>query len=306
MRRPRGHGARQAGVSLIELMIALAIGVIMILAVSRIYLASAGGAQEAEARATLDARMRFLHGRLSDEFRRADFWGRVPAAAERTGNLTLDNDCEGDFAFGRGEEASVATADRPLGVWASRQSPAGCSLHEPREEQTFVAVRYASEPCESAGCDGPAISSFYPFIGFFSDGAPPATPERAEPEDHWQYGGSLYYLSEDNDALRRLWITGSGLASQEVLQGVEALAFRWHDENGWRATETLSAAIMPRVDAVEIDAVVSVAVRATYRETAVYRLSDGREVASAPGRLYRRFTFVVPIEMHRMGDGDAP
>lgn len=290
--------------SLIELMIAMAIGLIMILALSRVYLSSAEGAQEAEARAMLVDKLRFLHERFNYEFRRADFWGRVPADAERLGTLSLSGDCDGEFAFGRSAEAD---ASRPLGLWASRDPPTGCSLQNPLAEQSYLAVRYAAEPC-AGQCDTPSLSSFYPYIGFFV-GSAPALPERGDENDLWRYGGSLYYLSSDETALRRLWISGGKLVNQEVLRGVEALAYRWcvddgDGENAWLATDQLTPTDMNRVVAVEIEAVVSTTTRATYRETRSYTLSDGTRVASSPGKMYRDLAFVVPLEMHRLGGGD--
>ncbi|WP_106418778.1 PilW family protein [Salinicola tamaricis] len=76
---PRG----QAGATLIELMIAMAIGLVMILALTRVYLASAESAADAAAQARLMDKARLLQERFNSEFRRADFWGRVPADAER-------------------------------------------------------------------------------------------------------------------------------------------------------------------------------------------------------------------------------
>lgn len=303
--RSRGAVARrEAGLSLIELMIAMAIGLIMILALSRIYLASAEGAQEAEARATLIDKVRFLHERFNYEFRRADFWGRVPADAERLGILSVSGDCDGEFAFGR---TADTPADRPLGIWASRESPAGCSLHDPLAEQTFVAVRYAAEPCRPGQCDFPSVSSFYPYIGFFI-GSAPSLPERGGDDDLWRYDGSLYYLSSDETALRRLWISGSRLVNQEVLRGVEALAYRWYVESGgvgtWLATDELTPPDARRVTAVEIEVVVSARTRATYQEPRDYTLGNGVSVQSEPGKMYRQFSFVVPLEMHRVGGGD--
>lgn len=295
---------RQTGVTLIELMIALVIGLIMILALSRVYLTSAESAKEAEARSTLTDKMRFLQERFNYEFRRADFWGRVPADAERLGGLTLGADCEDEFAFGRD---ATSASDRPLGIWASNTKPAGCNIDEAQSGQTYVAVRYAGDPCLPGECDSPSLRSFYPSISFFI-GSSPALPERASTSDHWQYEGSLYYLRSDS-TLWRLRISGSNLVNQEILRGVEALSYRWHDVNGlgdggWLSTDALSASQMQQIDGVEIEAVVSAETRATYHDSRSYQLSDGRVIATQPGQLYRHFSFVVPLEMHRFGDSD--
>ncbi|KFF50300.1 hypothetical protein GY26_03190 [Gammaproteobacteria bacterium MFB021] len=305
----RGGARRQAGATLIELMIAMAIGLVMILALTRVYLASAESAADATAQASLMDKARLLQERFNTEFRRADFWGRVPADAERRGTLTLTSDCGGDFAFGRGAQAA---SDRPLGVWASTTQPKDCKLQSPLANQTYVVIRYAAEPCAAAGCGGPALKSFYPFASFF-DGSAPAEPQRADATDFWRYGGSLYYLSQNSGdtALWRLRLVGNGLSNQEVLEGVEALAYRWYVANAggsggsWQSSANLSAAMAPRIQAAQIEAVVSVATRATYQDSRQYTLSDGTQVAPVRGRRYRELAFVVPLEMHRPGGGNG-
>ncbi|WFF40887.1 hypothetical protein EVC62_04890 [Salinicola endophyticus] len=302
-------GHRQAGATLIELMVAMVLALVMILALTRVYLASAESASDATARASLTDKTRLLHERFNSEFRRADFWGRVPADAERRGTLTLGSDCDGDFAFGRSAQAA---SDRPLGVWASTTQPKACSLQSPLAKQTYVVIRYATETCASGGCGGPALKSFYPYTSFFN-GTPPAEPERADANDLWRYGGSLYYLSQQQGgtSLRRLRLSGARLRNQEVLEGVEALVYRWYvadaggNDGRWQTTANLSAAMAPRIQAVEIEAVVSVATRATYQDTQQYTLSDGTRVDPVRGRLYRELAFVVPLEMHRPGGGNG-
>lgn len=304
IRRAQRSAHRQTGVTLIELMIAMAIGLIMILALSRVYLASAESASEAEARSTLTDKMRLLQERFNYEFRRADFWGRVPADAKRLGNLTLGADCEDEFAFGRN---ATSASYQPLGIWASDTKPAGCNIDEAQSGQTYVAVRYAGDPCLPGECNSPSLRSFYPSISFFI-ASPPALPERASANDHWQYEGSLYYLRKDS-TLWRLRISGSHLVNQEIMRGVEALSYRWHDVNedddsGWLSTDALSSSQMQQIDGVEIEVVVSAETSATYHDARSYQLSDGRVIATQPGQLYRHFSFVVPLEMHRFGDSD--
>ncbi|WP_083941774.1 PilW family protein [Salinicola socius] len=301
--RLEANAHRQSGVTLIELMIAMVIGLIMILALSRVYLSSAESVREAEAHAALTDKMRLLRERFDFEFRRADFWGRVPADAARLGELTLGADCEGEFAFGRNGESQPY---QPLGIWAADAKPDGCNIDEAMDDQSYVALRYAGDSC-SSGCDSPSVRSFYPSIYFFTGNAP-ALPERANRDDNWQYEGSLYYLKRDS-TLWRLRISGSNLRNQEILRGVEALSYRWHDTNedengGWVNTDQLSVSRMQQVDGVEIEAVVSTETRATYHDSRSYPLRDGRVVATQPGQRYRHFSFVVPLEMHRFGDGD--
>lgn len=306
---------RQTGVTLIELMIAMVIGLIMILALSRVYLASAEGAREAEAGSMLTDKMRLLQERFNYEFRRADFWGRAPADAGRLGGLALGADCEGEFAFGR----YATSADyQPLGIWASDTKPAGCNINDAMADQSYVAVRYAGDPCipdstePQQACSSASLRSFYPSVNFFI-GSSPALPERASTNDHWQYEGSLYYLRSDS-TLWRLEISGSNLVNQEILRGVEALSYRWHDATGsgndaWLATSDLGTnklrpEDMQQIDGVEIEAIVSAETSATYRDPRSYTLSDGRVMVTQPGKLYRHFSFVIPLEMHRFGGSD--
>ncbi|KAA0016705.1 prepilin-type N-terminal cleavage/methylation domain-containing protein [Salinicola corii] len=306
MRRAKERAHWQTGVTLIELMIAMAIGLIMILALSRVYLSSAESARDAEAHSTLTDKMRLLQERFNYEFRRADFWGRVPADAERLGNLTLGSDCGGEFAFGR--DATVSEDYQPLGVWASTIQPVGCNINDAVANQSYVVLRYAGDPCASDECDSPSLSSFYPSISFFI-GTPPPLPERASANDHWQYEGSLYYLRRDS-TLWRLRMSGSRLVNQEVLRGVEALAYRWHEATAsgdgvWLVTSNLDPEQMQQIDGVEIEMVVSAETRATYHDARSYQLSDGRVVETKPGFLYRHFSFVVPLEMHRLENDNA-
>lgn len=308
------RGARQRGVSLIELMIAMAIGLIMILAVTRVYLANGEGIREAQSRAALSDKARFLYERFNYELRRADFWGRVPADAERLGVVSISGDCGGEFAFGRDNDAP---ATRPLGVWAAKTQPSDCSLTEPLSGQEFLAVRYAAEPCGTGGCgDGPAIKSFYPYISFFKgSGSEPEQPTEAnDVDDIWHYGGSLYYLSiegdDDSPALRRLLLNQSGSwTNQEVLQGVEWLNYHWFvdsDGDGSQdkilTTDQLTTANIGEAIAVKVEAILSVKTQAGY-QAAPYTLSDGSVVGGAPSRMYRKITFVVPLAMHGSGVG---
>lgn len=301
-------GRGQSGVTLIELMIAMAIGLIMMLAVSRVYLANSTAARESEGRADLVDKVRLLHERFNYELRRADFWGRVPADAERQGQISIGNDCGDEFAYGRDTETP---STRPLGIWASNSPPSDCSLTNPQENQEYLAVRYAAESCGAGGCDdATSLKSFYPYIAFVN-GSEPAVPEHAGADDIWRYGGSLYYLSKNEKALRRLWLQGNSLSNQEVMRGVEALAYQWWIDNDADgsvdvklSTDQLVPTQMTEAIAVEVEAVLSVETLAAYQESREYVLSNGTAIESQPGKMYRRITFVVPLEMHRAGSFD--
>ncbi|WP_110687758.1 PilW family protein [Salinicola aestuarinus] len=305
----RGRRA-QRGMTLIELLIALAIGSIMILAISRVYLAAASGVRDYRDRTALVDCVRLLHDHLDYELRRADFWGRVPADAPRSGKVAIDGDCDGAFAFGR---TADAPPDQPRGIWASMQPPQGCSLDEALADQTYLAVRYAAENCAAADCSGkPVIESFYPTI-VFGEALGAEGPVNADPaRDRWRYGGSLYYLRHDDDGEPALWrrvLLGGGLTkSHEVLKGVEALAFRWAVDTdrdgsaeGTAAIDELLPGDMPSVAGIEVDALVSTSAPAGYRDARRYPLIDGRQIETRPGRRYRTIRFLVPLEMHLSG-----
>jgi len=297
----------QIGVSLVELMIAMVLGLAMVLAVSRVYLSSATEMSQARAQSELVDKVRLLHERLSYELRRADFWGRVEAGAERQGSIGVSQDCEGAFAFGR---KSDSDPQLPLGIWASTSAP-DCIPQDHQKAQEYLSIRYASGPVTALEENKDYLKSFYPYVVLFSGDTPPAMPIQADDsQDIWIYGGGLYYLSNEGRGLRRLYLNNGTLKTQEVLTGVDALRYRWGvDDDGdaqpdrYIATEELTTQLVPSLVASRIEMLISVKVRAGYQESKDFTLMDGTVVAPEKGRMYSQFRFTVPLDMHRRSTG---
>ncbi|WP_106475605.1 PilW family protein [Phytohalomonas tamaricis] len=237
-------GYRQRGASLLELMIALALGALVIGAIVTIYIHVARAAQYQQALTEVQSTGRFATQLIADDIRRAGFWGKVwQPSFEGTFEADDDNFQQAARA-GYGGDAQLA---QPLPAWGAPTAEvcqhSGCinSLWsgDPQAPHDVLFVRYAKvDGASSVGLESHGSCAW---IGTGSGGA----CSNLDDDDQWQYHAVYYYLrsvqetQSDGGALNvpALYMAQLGATGQyrtvEIVRNVEALAIDWgYDQDG--------------------------------------------------------------------------
>lgn len=301
----------QQGMSLIELMLALAISSMLLLLVNNLFFTSSQSLRYYQARSELLGKAETLHSRFSYEFRRVGFWGRVSTSAKHSGQLTIGSDCEGLFSFSR---ASDADNQQPLSMWASRNKPSGCTTSR-MLNQTYVALRYAGELCRHGICtEGPVVHNYDNQINFASSAQDIPVVERSQinnsaPISSWAYQGGIYYLrrAKETNALWRLALVQGKLRNQEIMLGVDEIDYRWGlDRNkdgyvdNWIETNHLNSDDIHSVIGVEFSIKLSTGYGVKNQISEANNESEILGFYSKNNRLHYRYSFIVIIENNRI------
>lgn len=238
--------ARQRGASLLELMIALALGVLVTGALVMFYIHMARAAQYQQALAEIQATGRFATQLIAHDLRRAGFWGRAWQPSFVGAFTTSDAKFQRPARAGYG---GTELFDGPLPVWgapADRVCQASGCLGdawggEPQAPRDALFVRYARARDDSAA---PLLESHgsCAWIGSASGGP----CDGLDTDDHWRYYAVYYYLrgvqepQPDGGSLNvpalymaQLGALGQYRAAVEIVRNVEALAVEWgYDSDG--------------------------------------------------------------------------
>lgn len=248
---------RQGGVSLVELMVAVVIGLVLLAGITQLYLGSKRSYTALETLARLQENGRYAIDVLARDLRRAGYWGgnadiSMPATAGSEGPYTPpDNTCNtGDSTWGRMVDRRVFGIDREssgAGYGAcipAAAHPAGDILVTRYTSPTDVDFTVAAE--YNAGTDGNRLyirSSLFEsriFIG--SKNGDADNTGLKEPNRAAAMVANAYYINDSVQQCRgnnvpALWresLDASGRpVGEELAVGVEQLQVQWGvDTNG--------------------------------------------------------------------------
>jgi type IV pilus assembly protein PilW len=234
---PRGiRGARRGslGMTLIELMVSLVIGLFLTWGAIEVYLQSKGNYRSAEVITRLQENTRFALDTLEPDLRLASFWGKhrdpgrvvVPTAGVV---ITCDGNNVGDWALDLTNPVAATDDDYDLDCGALSEARAGSDV---------LVVRHASDLTAAPAAGRIQLVSNLSRAWVMNDGNPPpeagATAETRDLFVHAYYVDNASSFSDTIPSLRRQTLVAGGvIEDQEMITGVENLQVQYGlDTNG--------------------------------------------------------------------------
>jgi len=290
--RTRIKHSRQSGVSLVELLVGMVLGIMLIVGAVAVYLASKRSYVEVEQVAALTENARFVQKLMNDSLRHAGFFGEVPARmVARDPNLTLvEGNCLGpadahnlnQFVFAAPiDNANIKDCIKDPYV------PPGGFVNDvlvvkhvlPRPLLDSPRPHDPAEDDYEIGFDGEGklqdhktyvMTNNISGVMFDGNDAPPdINPGGAMPNSSaWEYQYEVFYVSKKPDAdedappqlSRRVLVWKDDhmeLKTEEVAEGVEnlRLLFGFDDDDDGdvdRYTNSAEVTDWSQVDSVEV------------------------------------------------------
>ncbi|RKQ95843.1 type IV pilus-assembly PilW-like protein [Kushneria sinocarnis] len=209
----------QRGAGLLELLVALAVGMLLITGAVSLYLQTARASQQQQALADIQERGRLVIRLLSEELRRAGYWGE-----ELTPALEIT---DSPMAISRAELLQPVWAGSLVQAERKELLPSGATLTSVKADaglpSQVLVVRHVRSDDTSGVCVRRRQGRMT-----LDPGAACSGSER--------YYAATYYLRDVEDArqgrvpalmLRELDDEGRWANSVELVRGVEALALEW-------------------------------------------------------------------------------
>ena len=321
----------QRGLSLIELMISLVIGLILTLGIVRVFSASQHGYRVQESTGRLQENARFAMETLGRELRHADFFGGVaPEFIERDSSISAPGSaCT---------ESWMADIARPLFAYAGGSgSPlAGCTVENYVPDSDVLVVRYAdpsryvptsffsTESADDATKNGRLYlrarigrsGYLFPFTKTAIDDAMDEVPgDEASGVFSYQYKANVFYIRR-NDGTPHLWVrtidgSATGVAaSQELIEGIEMMRLMFGVDldgdsvvdryltiaemaaDNWRRAMVVRVGLLVRGDALD-----------NFVDDATYTFPDGfTYTPPTADRRFQRRLFVQDLHLRNRTD----
>ena len=221
--------SKQQGLSLVELMVSLTLGLLVIAAVIYLFLSSKQTYIHTDRMVRMNENGRYALGILSEDLRLVDFWGEARTLDIQT-DSNLDDvaiDCSGvgqgyDFAtpFGAGTAVTASILD---------------CIDDAVIGSDFLVVKHvATSPTAVGTISGDRtyiasnVAKAILFDGDGKDPRPTTTPGGDVPNGQfWEYNATIYYVRNDGSgvpSLQRRRLTGNTWGDpEEVAIGVEQL-----------------------------------------------------------------------------------
>lgn len=291
----------QRGLSLVELMVALTLGLLLVAGVTRLFLSARQGYRVQESHARQQDNARFVMETLASEIRHADFWGGAsPQALSVVSNLGTATDCS---------EAWMADVAFPLRAYAgAATSPlAGCTVSDYVPNTDVLVVRYADPNrfVSNAELDAPPadLSANGRLLVRAAVGGSGsvylinnlAAARSAQPGDeadgvvNYKYVARVLFVrsnNQDQPTLYQRTLTSAGVsASQQLAEGVEMLRYSFGlDQDGDLVVDRYVATA--DMTATDWSRVLSIRVGLLMRGDALDEFSDDRSYTFPDGYTY--------------------
>jgi type IV pilus assembly protein PilW len=318
----------QAGVSLVELMVALVLGLFLIFGAVTIYSKSRTTYRTTEAVARLQEAARYAFDTIEPDVRMASYWGLASRAdyivnstvpgddrpAELDAAAAEIDDCGDNFAINLQEYLAGVNGADAAGMWPLECDP---FRGEWREDTDVLVVRRGGEAQPAAlttgrlyvqtsriqgsmfvatACTNPKDPACIP-----ADYSPPASETRT-------LETTIYYISNESTArddvpsLRRKRLVNGSMMDEEVISGVEDLQVRFGiDTNADTNADTY---VDPETDSTLyggaiVSATIWLRVRGEDPEIGFVddRTYTAGDTATTPGGNFRRFLISKTIQL---------
>lgn len=215
----------QRGFSLIEVMVAMVIGIMILLGLSQVFISNSRTSLEIDRVGRQIENGTYALQLLEDELTNAGFWGE--AGVQSVG--ALPELCPD----------TVAELTLAMGYPVQGEGAGGCV--DPKDESDFIAVRRASTSiCDSdsvgcaainlqvAACAGPTAVEV-PGAVELAQGKADLQAKRRDcvtTAPIYRFLSRAYYV-DDNDVLTREELTGAGYGATRLVDGIEMLRFEY-------------------------------------------------------------------------------
>lgn len=297
----------QQGFSLVELMVTSTIGLLLLAAVSGLFLSSNYSAKETATRSGIYENGRYALSTLNDELRAAGFWGGTHAIdiAQSGGLDPIVVDCS-DAAAGYNYNESL---------WALTPTTAnvlGCITNAVVGSDVLVVKHVAQTPTVVADIL-PARTYLMSNTtkGILFDGADPAPSTgdggNVPSGQAWEYINSIYYVANNDDGIPTLYrkrLYGNVWGSlEEVALGVERLHVQFGvDTSGDGVADSFRDGANAEWDSV-VSAHVYLLVRSenenpSYEDNKTYKMGD--VTVSPIGDHYHRLVFDTSVNLRNL------
>lgn len=295
-----------SGLSLIELMVAMVIGLILIGGTASVYLASKQSYVEVERMARMTQNSRFALQMISDSLIHAGYSGELPLGSiEADASLSaIGADCTGTAAGYDLTNYLIATTSNGSG------EAMGCITDA--LPNTLVLMVKNVRPLRLTPADIVATNTYVVannIRGILFDGAdtaPTITIGGDVPNGNvWIYEAQIYYIRDKGTAVpqltRRVLVNGA-FVTEELVEGVENISFlfgRDSDGDGNVDVYQNAAAIADwsSIAAVEVNILVrSNTIDPQYTDNKTYNLGDLAPIV-APGDKYHRMVMQSTVSL---------
>jgi len=223
--RPSIQAGTQAGMTMIETMVAMAISSVLVLGAITMYGNARANYRTAENIARLQESMRFATDTLDGDIRLAGFWGRTNEAATIAYDPAVTTvDCANN------DVTQWALGQRGIGIDASDDVyDLDCPGTNPRANSDVLIVRHA-DPMQNTVATANRVQVQTHNTGgtIFANGILPA-PIDANLNQLYDVVISAYYISNESrydaamPSLRRRTLVGQTMQDEEIINGVENL-----------------------------------------------------------------------------------
>lgn len=231
--RIRSALARQNGMTLIELMVSMVIGIFLTWGAFEVYLQTKGNYRTAEIATRLQENARYALETLEPDLRLAGFWGlhSEPALIAPSTGISVRCDGADISAWALDLASAVAASDEAYDLPCAPFS-------EARSNSDVLIVRHASELLREPQEGQVQLQSSLALARLFNDGVVPegfaAASETRDLQVHAYYIDNRSSFLEDSPSLRRLTLVNGGvIEDQEMISGAENLQVQFGlDTNG--------------------------------------------------------------------------
>ena len=294
----------QRGFSIIELMVAMVVGLLIVAATSSLFISTKRAYVDSELVSRMQENGRFALNVLADELRLVNFWGEAPQPEirQRSDLDPITGDCTG--------QAAGYLLDSPIfAVTAASSTVASCVNDAQVNSDVLFVKHVAPTPISLADIrNDRSYVMANPFFGILFDGADPP-PSNAVGGDVpngqlWEIRSALYYVRNDGVTppalVRRLLRSGAWSPPEEIAAGVENIQFLFGvDDNSDNTVDRYVSTADANFDQV-IAARVFLLVRSdtqdgSYLDRRTYQL--GSLTINNPGDHFRRMVYETTISL---------
>lgn len=218
----------QRGFSLIEVMVAMVIGIVILLGLSQVFISNSRTSLEIDRIGRQIENGTYALQLLEDELTNAGFWGE--AGAQSVG--VLPELCPD----------TVAELTLAMGYPVQGEGAGGCV--DPKDESDFIAVRRASTCAAGVGgCAALSVADIALQVAACADAAAAEVPGEVEVAQGsaaltatrrdcvntapiYRFLSRAYFV-DDNDVLTREELTGGAYVATPLVDGIEMLRFEY-------------------------------------------------------------------------------
>ena len=236
----------QLGLSLIELMIAITLGMLVVAALLALFLNITRTNSEMAKSNRLIENGRFAIQLLQSDLSHAGFWGDLdfsivpaPSFAAPTG---IPDPCDVNISGG-----TQANKDNLLSIpiqgYANGSTLAGCGVSGVLASSDVLVVRHANTCTAGSTCDGGSDTGPHIQVSSCRSGTPPEAmyvidsatfplmeKDCATPAEQRKFVSNIYYLGTSNGQptlMRVRLVNGAYASSEPLIEGIEAMRFEY-------------------------------------------------------------------------------